>query len=87
MIRLTDYSHELNAPIPARWEDSWVPLRPGYSDRPYRLANFIVSSIPRTVTFTCPGPRGAGVDEPGGMYGMYSAPVFPGDAFAPVTRI
>ena len=84
VVRLTDYSHALKSPIPARWEDSWVPLRPGFSDQPYRLANFIVGSVPRTVTFTCPRPRDGGAGEPGGMFGMYTAPVFPDDPAAAV---
>ena len=87
VVRLTDYSHALKSSIPARWEDNWVPLRPGFSDQPYRLANFIVGSAPRTVTFTCPRPRDGGTVEPGGTYSMYTAPVFPEDAAAPVAIV
>ena len=87
VVRLTEYSKALGSPIPARYEDSWVPLQPGVSDQPAMLANSIVSpSAPTTVTFTCPGPRTGGRFEPGGKYGIYTAPVLPGDPGAPVAR-
>jgi hypothetical protein len=84
VARLTDFSHQLHAPIPARYEDSWVPLSPGVSDQPATLANVIVLTSPHAVTFTCPSSRGAGTGEPGGKYGIYGAPVFPEDAAAPI---
>ena len=87
VVRITEFSHMLNAPIPARFEDSWVPIEPGVSDAPYMLANKIVTaSAPKTVTFTCPAPRTDGAPEPGGTYSIYSGPVFPDDAAAPLTR-
>jgi hypothetical protein len=87
VVRLTEYSHALQSPIPARYEDSWVPLRPGVSDQPAMLANAIVSTpTPTTVTFTCPSPRTGGAAEPGGTYSIYTAPVFPEDPAAVVTR-
>jgi hypothetical protein len=85
VVRLTEYSHALGSPIPARFEDSWVPLQPGVSDQPAMLANAVVSSS-TTVTFTCPSPRSAGVPEPGGTYSIYTAPVFPDDPAVSVTR-
>jgi hypothetical protein len=49
------------------------------------LANVMVSdSAPTTVTFTCPAPRTGGRFEPGGKYGIYTAPVLPGDPTASV---
>ena len=78
IVRLTEYSHALASPIPARYEDSWVPLQPGVSDQPAMLANAIVSSS-TTVTFPCPSPRTAGAAEPGGTYSIYTGPVFPFD--------
>jgi hypothetical protein len=87
VVRLTEYSHALHSPIPARYEDSWVPLRPGVSDQPAMLANEIVfPDKPLTITFTCPSPRTGGVHEPGGTYSVYTAPVYPGDPAATVTR-
>ena len=87
VVRLTEYSHALQSPIPARYEDSWVPLQPGVSDQPSMLANTVVqASGPTSVTFTCPSPRTQGVFEPGGTYSIYTAPVFPEDSAAPVTR-
>ncbi len=87
VVRLTEFSEVLGSPIPARYEDSWVPLQPGVSDQPTMLANFMVSdSAPATVTFTCPGPRTGGRFEPGGRYGIYTAPVLPGDPTASVSR-
>lgn len=83
IARLTDYSHTLRSPIPARFEDSWIPMRPGVSDQPSMLANVIVDGAGTTVRFQCPAPRDAG--EPGGRYGVYSAPVFPRDPAVPVT--
>jgi hypothetical protein len=78
VVRVTDFSHALNAPIPARYEDSYVPLRPGVADAPAMLANVVVTrAAPRRATFTCPAPRDS--REPGGAYGLYTAPVFPGD--------
>jgi hypothetical protein len=57
------------------------------SDQPAMLANFIVSpSSPTTVTFACPGPRQGGRFEPGGKYGIYTAPVLPSDSGASVGR-
>ena len=51
------------------------------------LANAVVlPSAPTQVTFTCPSPRTGGVFEPGGKYGIYTAPVFPEDAPATVTK-
>jgi len=85
VVRLTEYSHALGSPIPARFEDSWVPLQPGVSDQPAMLANAVVSSS-TTVTFTCPSPRSSGVPEPGGTYSIYTAPVFPDDPAVAVTR-
>lgn len=85
VVRLAEYSTALQSPIPARYEDSWVPLSPGVSDQPYLLANDVaVSGAPLTVTFLCPGPRTGGVSEPGGTYAIYTAPAFPDDATAPV---
>jgi hypothetical protein len=85
---LTEFSHELGSPIPARYEDSYVPLRPGVSDQPSMLANTIVTATaPVTVTFACPSPRTGGVSEPGGTFSVYTAPVFPADPAAPVTRL
>ena len=76
-----------NSPIPARYEDSWVPLQPGVSDQPALLANVVVEpSEPTRVTFTCPAPRTGGVPEPGGRYSIYTAPVFPDDPGATVAR-
>jgi hypothetical protein len=87
VVRITEFSHELNSPIPARYEDSWVPLQPGVSDQPYMLANQTVTpSAPAALTFTCPGPRTGGAYEPGGAYGIYTGPVFPRDANAVVSR-
>ena len=87
MVRLTEFSEVVGSPIPARYEDSWVPLQPGVSDQPAMLANFMVSdSAPTTVTFTCPGPRTDGRVEPGGKYGIYTAPVLPSDPGASVAR-
>ena len=87
VVRLTEYSHALGSPIPARYEDSWVPLQPGVSDQPAMLANAIVEgSKPTTVVFTCPSPRTGGVLEPGGTYSIYTAPVFPDDPTVTVTR-
>ena len=85
VVRLTEYSHALRSPIPARYEDSWVPLQPGVSDQPAMLANAVVSTS-TTVTFTCPSARTAGVPEPGGTYSVYTAPVFPDDPVVAVTR-
>jgi Lysyl oxidase len=85
VVRLTEYSHALAAPIPARYEDSWVPLQPGVSDQPAMLANAIVSSS-TTVTFPCPSPRTAGAAEPGGTYSIYTGPVFPDDPASVVSR-
>jgi hypothetical protein len=77
----------LNSPIPARYEDSWVPFQPGVSDQPAMLANAIVEAgAPIQVTFRCPSPRTGGVAEPGGRYSIYTAPVFPDDPAAVVTR-
>jgi hypothetical protein len=51
------------------------------------LANVVVQpSSPVQVTFTCPSPRTGGVAEPGGRYSVYTAPVFPDDPAATVTR-
>ncbi len=87
VVRLTEFSHALNSPIPARYEDSYVPLRPGVSDQPALLANQIVTSkSPARVTFRCPSPRTGGVHEPGGTYSIYTGPVFPDDVAATVTR-
>ena len=86
-VRLTEYSHALKTPIPARYEDSYVPLRPGVSDQPAMLANRIVTAdAPLRVAFRCPSPRTGGVHEPGGTYSVYTAPVFPEDPRVPVTR-
>ena len=87
VVRLTEYSHALRSPIPARYEDSWVPYQPGVSDQPAMLANVVIQpSAPTLVTFRCPSPRSGGVPEPGGTYSIYTAPVFPDDAPAAVTR-
>jgi hypothetical protein len=85
IVRLTEYSHVLGSPIPARYEDSWVPLRPGVSDQPAMLANVVVSTR-TTVSFSCPSPRTAGAAGPGGKYSIYTAPVFPDDPAAVVTQ-
>jgi lysyl oxidase len=88
IVRLTEFSHALDAPIPARYEDSYVPLQPGVSDQPSMLANVIVtSSSPAHVTFTCPSPRTGGAYEPGGTYSIYTAPVFPSDPPEAVARL
>ena len=80
VVRLAEYSTVLRSPIPARYEDSWVPLSPGVSDEPYLLANEVATPRrPLSLTFTCPGPRTAGEAEPGGRYSIYTAPVFPDD--------
>jgi hypothetical protein len=51
------------------------------------LANRVVApGSPLAVTFRCPSPRTGGVHESGGTYSIYTAPVFPGDAAAPVSR-
>jgi len=51
------------------------------------LANVVIQpSAPTLVTFRCPSPRSGGVPEPGGTYSIYTAPVFPDDAPAAVTR-
>ena len=42
VVRLTEYSHVLKSPIPARYEDSYVPLTPGVSDQPAMLANVVL---------------------------------------------
>ena len=87
VVRLTEFSHALNSPIPAKYEDSYVPLLPGVSDQPAMLANEIVTaSKPISVTFTCPSERNGGVYEPGGQYSIYTAPVYPDDASSPITR-
>jgi hypothetical protein len=87
VVRLTEYSHALRSPIPARYEDSWVPLQPGVSDQPAMLANAVVTQAPTVVTFTCPSPRSGDPDEPGGgTYSIYTAPVFPDDPTAPVRQ-
>ena len=87
VVRLTEYSHQLESPIPARYEDSWVPLRPGVSDQPAMLANgVLMPGQPVLAIFDCPGPRDGGAKEPGGRYSIYSAPVWPGDDPAPVRR-
>ena len=87
VVRVTEYSHQLNSPIPARYEDSWVPLSPGVSDQPAMLANAIVMpGAPLTLTFTCPSPMTGGAPEPGGTYSVYTAPVFPEDPAAVVTQ-
>jgi len=87
VVRVTEFSHQLHAPIPARYEDSYVPLRPGVSDQPSMLANVIVTAgAPVTVTFACPAPRAGGAYEPGGTYSIYTAPVFPTDPSDAVTR-
>jgi hypothetical protein len=41
------------------------------------LANVIVGDRRETAVFTCPLPRSA--EEPGGLYALYTAPVFPQD--------
>lgn len=85
VVRITEFSHALNSAIPARYEDSWVPLSPGVSDQPYLLANGVVTATdPAALSFTCPGPRTGGAIEPGGAYSVYTAPVFPDDQAAPV---
>jgi len=87
VVRLTEYSHALRSPIPARYEDSWVPLRPGVTDQPALLANRIVTADePVAIAFRCPSPRSGGVYEPGGRYSVYTAPVYPGDSAAAVDR-
>jgi hypothetical protein len=87
VVRITEFSHTLDSPIPARYEDSWVPLSPGVSDQPYMLANTTVTaSAPKTVTFTCPGPRTGGDPEPGGVFSIYSGPVFPDDPAVALTK-
>lgn len=83
VVRVTEFSHVLSSPIPARYEDSYVPLSPGVADGPSMLANAIAAPGRTTVRFTCPSPRGN--DEPGGRYSIYSAPVFPDDGPAEVT--
>ena len=87
VVRLTEFSHVLDTPIPARYEDSYVPLRPGISDQPAMLANVVVTAAsPVEVTFTCPAPRTGGDYEPGGTFGVYTAPVFPEDPPAVVVQ-
>jgi hypothetical protein len=87
VVRLTEFSHALGAAIPARYEDSYVPLRPGISDQPALLANAIVMpGEPTRLTFTCPDERTGGEYEPGGRYAIYTAPLFPADARAEVER-
>lgn len=83
VARLTDYSHALRSPIPARFEDSWIPMEPGVSDQPSMLANVIVDDGGATVRFRCPSARDAA--EPGGRFSIYSAPVYPRDRTAAVT--
>lgn len=87
VVRLCDYSHALGAPIPCRHEDTWVPLAPGVSDQPYTLADAVVTAErPVTLSFACPSPRTGGEAEPGGVYSVYTAPVFPDDDAVVVTR-
>ncbi len=87
VARLTEYSRQLRSPIPARYEESWVPLQPGISDQPAMLANAVVMpGQPVVVRFDCPAPRNGGAREPGGRYSIYTAPVWPGDDPAPVAR-
>ncbi len=87
VVRVTEYSHQLGSPVPARYEDSWVPLRPGVSDQPAMLTNAIVrAGKPLSVKFTCPAPRMGGAYEPGGTYSVYTAPVFPEDPAAAVSQ-
>ncbi len=87
VVRLTEFSRALNSPIPARYEDSYVPLRPGVSDQPAMLANAIVTaSAPTVARFRCPASRNGGRHEPGGAYSFYTAPLLPDDPAAPVTR-
>lgn len=87
VVRLTEYSHQLKSPIPARYEDSWVPLKPGVSDQPAMLANLVLMPGRQVmVIFDCPAPRDGGAPEPGGRYSIYSAPVWPGDELAPIKQ-
>jgi hypothetical protein len=87
VVRVAEYSHQLHSPIPARYEDSWVPLHPGVSDQPSMLGNGIVApGAPLTLTFTCPSPRTGGAYEPGGTYSVYTGPVFPDDPAAKVDQ-
>jgi hypothetical protein len=46
------------------------------------LANVVVGQGGETAEFTCPLSRSA--DEPGGLFALYSAPVFPADAPAEI---
>jgi hypothetical protein len=85
VVRFCDYSVALASAIPCRYEDTWVPLAPGVSDQPYTLATAVVDNNPTAVTFTCPAPRTGGAPEPGGVYSVYTGPVFPDDARAMVT--
>ena len=81
VVRLSEYSHTLMSAIPARYEDSYVPLSPGIGDQPYMLGSGVVTAdAPMTLTFTCPSPRTNGTPEPGGTYSVYRGPAFPGDA-------
>ncbi len=87
VVRLTEFSHALETAIPARYEESYVPLRPGVSDQPAMLANVVVGPDSATVVrFDCPAPRTGGRYEPGGAYGIYTAPVLPSDQRAVVNR-
>ncbi|MCB8945061.1 MAG: hypothetical protein H6658_15045 [Ardenticatenaceae bacterium] len=49
------------------------------------LANVIVAASGQTAEFTCPLPRAT--DEPGGLYALYIAPVFPSDQPLSVTIV
>jgi len=85
VARVCEYSHALSSPIPCRAEDTWVPLAPGKRDQPYTLANAVVTDrASTTVRFVCPTPRQGGSPEPGGAFAIYTAPVFPDDAAAPI---
>lgn len=87
VVRLTEYSHVLRTAIPARYEDSWVPLQPGVSDQPAMLGNAVaMPGEPAKLTFHCPSPRTGGEYEPGGRFAVYTAPVFGEDPHEPVVR-
>ena len=86
VVRLTEFSHALNSPIPARYEDSWVPLQPGVSDQPAMLATVVVqpsSPVQVDLHLSVAADRGV-ASRAGGT--PCTAPVFPDDPAATVTR-
>ncbi|MCI0393797.1 MAG: hypothetical protein L0332_07210 [Chloroflexi bacterium] len=72
VLRLCEYSHLLGVGLACTLLDS--------------LANVVVGpEQPVAVTFTCPLPRD--VEEEGGRYALYSAPVFDEDQPEPITCV